>query len=306
MDSLGSLSVFVRAGEARSFTVAGQQLGISSSAVSKAIVRLEERLGVRLFHRSTRTVSLTPEGALFLERCRRILCEVAAAETELSQTQSAPRGKLRISLPSIGALFMARLADFKRLYPEVELDIDCSDRLVEVIEEGFDAVIRTGEPSDSRLMTRAIGSYRMVVVGSPEYFRREGVPVQPEDLARHACLIFRFPTTGKLQVWPLRRAGQAIDIERPASMVTNTLEPQVCFAEQGLGIACVPDIAIRRQLDEGTLVTVLDDYNQDCTTLRILWPSSRHLSPKLRVFVDFIAGSLLPREGGKARQGAAA
>ncbi len=293
MDSLGSLGVFVRAGEARSFTVAGQQLGISSSAVSKAIVRLEASLGVRLFHRSTRNVSLTPEGALFLERCRRILCEVEAAQTELLQTQSAPRGKLRLSLPSIGAPFMNRLAEFKRLYPEVELEIDCTDRLVEVIEEGFDAVIRTGEPSDSRLMSRTIGSFRLVMVGSPDYFRRAGLPREPEDLARHDCLLYRYPTTGKLQAWPLCRDGQPAEIERQASMVTNTLEPQVCFAEQGLGIACVPDIAIRRQLDEGTLVSVLDDYNQDRTMLRVLWPSSRQLSPKLRAFVDFIAGNLL-------------
>ncbi|MGO4156836.1 LysR family transcriptional regulator [Cupriavidus sp. YAF13] len=295
MDSLGSLGVFVRAGEARSFTVAGQQLGISSSAVSKAIVRLEARLGVRLFHRSTRNVSLTPEGALFLERCRRILGEVEAAEMELSQTQSAPRGKLRISLPSIGTAFMNRLAEFKRLYPEVELEIDCSDRLVEVIEEGFDAVIRTGEPNDSRLMSRTIGSFRLVMVGSPDYFRRAGLPREPEDLARHDRLLYRYPTTGKLQPWPLYRDGQPVGIgaERQASMVTNTLEPQVCFAEQGLGIACVPDISIRRQLDEGTLVSVLDDYNQDRTMLRVLWPSSRQLSPKLRAFVDFIAGNLL-------------
>ncbi|MCY0858216.1 LysR family transcriptional regulator [Cupriavidus sp. D39] len=293
MDSLGSLGVFVRAGEARSFTVAGQQLGISSSAVSKAIVRLEASLGVRLFHRSTRNVSLTPEGALFLERCRRILCEVEAAQTELLQTQSAPRGKLRLSLPSIGAPFMNRLAEFKRLYPEVELEIDCTDRLVEVIEEGFDAVIRTGEPSDSRLMSRTIGSFRLVMVGSPDYFRRAGLPREPEDLARHDCLLYRYPTTGKLQAWPLCRDGQPAEIERQASMVTNTLEPQVCFAEQGLGIACVPDIAIRRQLDEGTLVSVLDDYNQDRTMLRVLWPSSRQLSPKLRAFVDFITGNLL-------------
>lgn len=295
MDSLGSLGVFVRAGEARSFTVAGQQLGISSSAVSKAIVRLEARLGVRLFHRSTRNVSLTPEGALFLERCRRILGEVEAAETELSQTQSAPRGKLKISLPSMGTPFMNRIAEFKRLYPEVELEIDCTGRLVEVIEEGFDAVIRTGEPNDSRLMSRTIGSFRLVMVGSPDYFRRAGLPREPEDLARHDCLLYRYPTTGKLQPWPLCRDGQpaGIGVERQASMVTNTLEPQVCFAEQGLGIACVPDISIRRQLDEGTLVSVLDDYNQDRTMLRVLWPSSRQLSPKLRAFVDFVAGNLL-------------
>lgn len=294
MDNLGSLNVFVRAGEARSFTAAGHQLGISASAVSKAIVRLEERLGVRLFHRSTRTVSLTPEGSLFLERCRRILCEVESAEAELSQTQSAPRGKLRISLPSVGTLFMTKLAAFKRLYPDIELDIDYSDRLVEVIEEGFDAVIRSGEPSDSRLMARRIGSCRKVIVGAPAYFERAGIPLTPEDLASHACLIYRFPSTGKLDTWPLDRAAGAPAIDLPASMVTNTLDPQVCFAEHGLGIACVPEIAVRRQLQQGSLVTVLDEYNQNNMVFHVLWPSSRHLSPKIRVFVDFIVENLFP------------
>lgn len=294
MDNLGSLNVFVRAGEARSFTAAGHQLGISASAVSKAIVRLEERLGVRLFHRSTRTVSLTPEGSLFLERCRRILSEVESAEAELSQTQSAPRGKLRISLPSVGTLFMTKLAAFKRLYPDIELDIDYSDRLVEVIEEGFDAVIRSGEPSDSRLMARRIGACRKVIVGAPAYFERAGTPLTPEDLASHACLIYRFPSTGKLDTWPLDRAAGAPAIDLPASMVTNTLDPQVCFAEHGLGIACVPEIAVRRQLQQGSLVTVLNEYNQNNMVFHVLWPSSRHLSPKIRVFVDFIVENLFP------------
>lgn len=294
VESLGSLDVFVRAGESRSFTAVGQQLGISASAVSKAIARLEERLGVRLFHRSTRAISLTPEGALFLDRCRRILSEVESAEAELLQTQSAPQGKLRISLPSVGTLFMPKLAAFQRCYPDVALDIDCSDRLVEVIEEGFDAVIRTGDPSDSRLMARMLGTYRRVIVGAPDYFQRAGLPQQPEDLADHACLLYRYPTTGKTDVWPLSRDGQPLAMDLSGSMMTNSLDPQICFAEQGLGIACVPDIAVRSQLDEGQLITVLDDYNQDCTTLRILWPSSRYQSPKLRVFVDFIVKNLFP------------
>ena len=145
MDNISALHVFVRAADARSFTAAGQQLGISASAVSKAIVRLE-RLGVRLFHRSTRTINPTPEGALFLERCRRILHEMEAAEAELLQTRSEPRGKLRISLPSVGTLFMPKLG-FKRSHPGIELDIDYSDRLVDVIEEGFDAVIAAASPA---------------------------------------------------------------------------------------------------------------------------------------------------------------
>ena len=137
MDSLGSLNAFVRAAEARSFTVAGRQLGVSSSAIGKAVARMEERLGVRLFHRSTRSITLTAEGSLFLERCRRIFSEIEAAELELSQTQEAPRGTLRVSLPLVGMLMMPTLVAFMRAFPEIVLDLDFSDRVVDVIEEGF-------------------------------------------------------------------------------------------------------------------------------------------------------------------------
>ncbi|MGQ1884194.1 LysR family transcriptional regulator [Serratia marcescens] len=293
MESLGSLDVFVRVSESRSFTAAGQQLGISASAVSKTIARLEERLSVRLFHRSTRTVNLTPEGALFLERCRRILSEVKEAEAELLQTRGTPQGKLRISLPSLGTLFMPKLGDFKRRYPEIELDIDYSDRLVDVIEEGFDAVIRSGTPSDSRLVARRLGTCRKVFVGAPGYFSKVGMPRKPEDLTSHARLHYRFPSTGKLDVWPLGDKTEMIP-ERPASMVTNTLDPQVCFAEQGLGIAYLPEIAVRRQLEQGSLVTVLDEYHRENMVFHVLWPSGRHLSVKIRLFVDFVTSHLFP------------
>ncbi|MDP8604404.1 LysR family transcriptional regulator [Serratia sp. IR-2025] len=293
MESLGSLDVFVRVSESRSFTAAGQQLGISASAVSKTIARLEERLSVRLFHRSTRTVNLTPEGALFLERCRRILSEVKDAETELLQTRGMPQGKLRISLPSLGTLFMPKLGDFKRRYPEIELDIDYSDRLVDVIEEGFDAVIRSGTPSDSRLVARRLGTCRKVFVGAPGYFNKAGMPSKPEDLTSHARLHYRFPSTGKLDVWPLGDKTEMLP-ERPASMVTNTLDPQVCFAEQGLGIAYLPEIAVRRQLEQGSLVTVLDEYDRENMVFHVLWPSGRHLSAKIRLFVDFVTSHLFP------------
>ncbi|MDK1493820.1 LysR family transcriptional regulator [Sinorhizobium sp. 7-81] len=290
MDSLGSLNAFVQAADARSFTLAGRQLGVSSSAVGKAVARLEERLGVRLLHRSTRSITLTPEGALFLERCRRIFSEVEAAEQEIAQTQGAPRGKLRISMPLIGMLMMPALSAFMRAYPEIELDLDFSDRLVDVIDEGFDAVVRAGEVSDSRLMIRSLGTFRLMLVGSPDYFARRAVPRTPEDLKSHACLQHRYATSGKLERWPLKR-GQR-DIELPTTAVVNTIEPLIYMAEQGLGIACLPDVGIRRQLRDGTLVSVLDEHVEHSGPFRILWPSSRYLSPKLRVFVDFMAENL--------------
>lgn len=289
MDSLGSLQAFVRAADLRSFTRAGRQLGVSSSAVGKAVARLEERLGVRLLHRSTRTITLTPEGVLFLERCRRIFSEVEAAEREITQTQRAPRGKLRVSMPLIGMLMMPAVSAFMSAYPDIELDLDFSDRLVDVIDEGFDAVVRAGEIKDSRLMKRKLGTFRFRLAGAPAYFVRRGVPRTPEQLLKHACLHHRFATSGKLEPWPLRGSKK---LDLPATAVVNTIEPLIYMAERGLGIACLPDFAIRHQLERKTLRTVLDEHIQHVGVYRLLWPSSRYAAPKLRAFIDFMAEHL--------------
>lgn len=297
VDSLGSLNAFVQAADMRSFTAAGRKLGISSSAISKAVARLEERLGVRLFHRSTRTVTLTPEGALFLERCRRIFCEIETAELELSQTRDAPRGKLRVSLPLVGMLMMPTLAAFMRAWPEIELNLDFTDRLVDVIEEGFDAVVRTGEVSDSRLMTRALGTFRYRLVGSPAYLAEHGIPKAPADLSAHRGLRHLYPTNGKIEDWPLYGKGRPTPADIPTAATANAIEPLIELAERGLGLASLPDFAIRDQLARGTLVSVLDDAVRHTGTFRILWPSSRQLSPKLRVFVDFMTENLFKAAG---------
>ena len=300
MDSLGSLNAFVQAAEARSFTVAGRQLGVSSSAIGKAVARMEERLGVRLLQRSTRSITLTAEGSLFLERCRRIFSEIEAAELELSQTQEAPRGTLRVSLPLVGVRIMPTLVGFMRAYPEIALDLDFSDRVVEVIEEGFDAVVRFADVGDSRLMSRALGAYRRRLVAAPAYLATKGVPLIPEDLKAHACLHHKFPTSGRLERWPLWPEHAGIETELPRTAVSSTCEPLIFMAEQGMGIAYLPDFAVSRQLREGVLVTVLDDYTERSGPLRVIWPSSRHLAPKLRVFVDFLAANLVPVVEGEA------
>ncbi|MBJ6764453.1 LysR family transcriptional regulator [Myxococcaceae bacterium JPH2] len=295
MDSLGALSAFVQVADARSFTVAGRKLGVSSSAVGKAVARLEERLGVRLFHRSTRSITLTAEGALFLDRCRRIFGEIEAAELELAQATAAPRGKLRVSLPLAGTLMLSAITQFMRAYPDIELELDFTDRLVDVIEEGFDAVIRSGGTDDSRLMMRTLGSFGYRVVGTPEYFARHGTPRTPEDLKSHACLLHRFPSTGKLARWPLKRGRTRLELELPMTIVATTIDPLIFMAEQGLGVTCVPLYNVSDQLRAGTLVSVLEDFTRDVGTYRILWPASRHPSPKVRAFVSHMAERLFPQ-----------
>jgi DNA-binding transcriptional LysR family regulator len=292
MDSLSGISMFVQVAETRSFTEAGRLLGVSSSAVGKSIARTEERLGVRLFHRSTRSVTLTAEGTLFLERCRRILDEVEAAEAELSSAAGSPRGRLRISTPQLSTLIMPAIDGFMALYPDIELDVDLSDRMVDVIEEGFDAVIRTGEQHDSRLVSRRLGSCGQVLVASPGYLKRHGAPEHPSDLVRHACLLHKFPATGKLERWPLRLAESEAEPELPPTFVSNTIEVLGYLALQDKGITFVPTFLVRDALESGALQIVLGDFIDQTVTFWILWPASRYALPKLRVFIDYVAENL--------------
>lgn len=292
MDRFTALNTFVEAAETRSFTVAGRKLGISSSAVGKAIARLEERLGVRLFHRSTRSIALTPEGELFLARCQRILGEVEAAELELAENAGAPRGRLKISLPLIGMLLMPAIGGFAEAYPEIELDLDFSDRLVDVIEEGFDAVMRTGSATDSQLMTRTLGNYSYVIVGSPDYLARRGTPSAPEDLLGHACLHHRWTMTGKLERWALRRDGADLDLDLPVTATANTMEPLIDMVERGLGLAYVPLFTVRHKVDQGLIATTLDRFTAQVGVFQILWPSGRQRAPKVKALVDYMARHL--------------
>ncbi|QNL02531.1 LysR family transcriptional regulator [Serratia ureilytica] len=291
MDNLAGVSAFVQAAETLSFVDADRVLGISASAVGKSIARLENRLGVRLFHRSTRSMTLTAEGRRFLLRCQRILEEMAAAERDISDTHSAPRGKLRVSLPLVGGLLNPVLAEFVRNYPDIELEADFSDRRVDVVEEGFDAVIRVGETEDSRLMSRQLGTFHLQLVTAPDYLHRAGIPLQPADLHGHAGLLYKFPSTGKVEPWPLE--GWEKRIETLAHrLVCNTVDTLIYLAESGQGIACLPDFAVKRALEQGRLQQILREHCRHSGSFKVLWPSSKHLTPRLRVFIDTLSARL--------------
>jgi DNA-binding transcriptional LysR family regulator len=302
MDSLNGFVVFVQVAQARSFAGAARVLGVSASAVGKSVARLEQRLGVRLFHRSTRSIALTAEGQLFLERSRRILDEIEAAEGELSQATAAPRGRLRVGLPLVSSLVLPVLADFMRQYPEIELDLDFSDRLVDIVEEGFDAVVRTGQPADSRLSARLLGAFSRMLVASPDYLARHGTPATPQDLAQHRCLHYRYAHSGKLEVWPLPAAPDGRETVLPTSMICNNIETRLCFALQGRGIAWLPDFAVREALADGRLVPVLPAQVHSRGVFHVLWPAGRHMTPKLRALVDFLADQVFARQAPPAQR----
>jgi len=287
---MNGMEVFLHVAQTRSFIATGNAKGISSSAVSKSISRLEERLGVRLFQRSTRSVSLTSEGEVFAERCRRIFNEIQAAEDELSAMTTSPTGRLRVGLPYAGGLMLPMISAFLLKYPQIELDLDFSDRLADVIEDGMDVVIRGGKLSDSRLISRPLGKYRLCLVGSPDYFKRRGTPSRPEDLSEHACLHYRYPSSGIKAHWPLRYPAQSGNSQSlPVTMICSSLEALLFTVKQGCGIACLPDYSVRTALAKGELQTVLEtSLKQTDTTFHLLWPSARQMTPKVRVFVDFM------------------
>ena len=282
------IQVFIHVAETRSFVEAGKQVGLSASAVGKSVSRLEKRMGSRLFHRNTRAVTLTAEGALFLVRARRIIAELEAAHAELARHGERPQGRLKIGLPLVGGHFVSMLADFRLAYPEIELDIDFADRKVDIIDEGYDAVIRSGELGDSRLSARKLGRFRMHLVGSPDYFGRKGIPSVPADLKGHDCIQFRLPETGKLQRWDIRQNDIAVEMTLPPSVICNGLDTRLQLALKGVGIAYLTDFATRDAVMQQRLVPVLAPYVYGEGSFQLVWPTNKNMPSRMRVFIDFV------------------
>ncbi|HDI3034211.1 TPA: LysR family transcriptional regulator [Cronobacter turicensis] len=286
MDSFTALASFVRTAETLSFTQAARVLGISASAVGKNVARLEQKLGVRLFNRSTRSVSLTAEGATLLARCRPALEQLREAEAELTSATDTPSGRLRISLPVIGYhLLMPFLPAFAARYPEIDIELDFSDRLVNLVDEGFDVAIRSGEMADSRLTATTLGHFRFVLCASPAYLAEHGAPQTPDALKKHRCILFRFPSTGLIQPWELTGLTMT---GAPSALTVNNIEAMVRAAVAGMGICYVPDFIVNSLLTRGELQEVMPGCCERRGAFSALWQTSRYLSPRIRCFVDFL------------------
>lgn len=283
-----SLKIFSSAATTRSFVATGRLMGISASGIGKSITRLEEEMGIRLFHRSTRSIALTIQGEMLLVRVHRILAEIESAKDELTKESNFPEGKLRIGLPLVGEPFLNMFSEFRRRYPRIALDLEFDNRKADVIEEGYDAVIRTGSAHDSRLSSRLLGAFRMVVVGSPAYFSQAGIPLIPEDLHHHTCIQFRMPETGKLQLWKFRADFSGLDISMQSDLICNSNEARLHFTMEGLGISYMPEYSVIKELTAGTLVEVLNNHVLEENFFRLLWPSGKYITPRLRQFIDFL------------------
>lgn len=297
MDRFTGLTAFVRTADLGSFVAAGRVLGLSPSAIGKAVTKLENDLGVRLLQRSTRSLRLTEEGRAFHERCRRILDDLDDAQESLMLTREAPGGRIRLSCPVVAYHFLLPvIPEFMELYPEIALDLDFSDRIVDLIEEGVDIAIRSGNLPDSRLMVRTLRPFRLLLCAAPAYLERHGTPRCPRDLAGHRAIAFRYPNSGKLQDWPLRQPQDEPEPRLHHVMTCNNMEALCGAVVRGLGIGCMPDFLVNASLRSGALVPVLLDHLEMPGHFNLIWPSSRHLSPKIRVLVDFLGQRLFSEE----------
>lgn len=293
MDSLLGMEVFVRVVRTGSFSAAARSLNQTPSAVSKQIGRLEDRLGARLLNRTTRRLGLTEIGAAFHERAQRILSEVEDAEQAVSRLNEAPRGTLRLDVPtSFGRRYIAPLVPgYLTRFPEMRIDMTLNDRYIDPLEEAVDLIVRIGELSDSSLIARRLARNRRVVCGAPGYFVRHGLPERPADLARHNCLVYTYRAARN--DWPFvcrERADAAPEVVRVAgNLETNNVEAlrDAALAELGLGLFPLwlagPDLAA------GRLVRALPSFHVPDSAVHAIYPPGRHLSPKVRSFVDFLA-----------------
>ena len=292
MNSLQQIAAFSDTAKHGSFAAAARETGSAPSTLAKAVARLEQRLGVKLFHRTTRQVSLTADGERLFQRCQRLLAEVDELQAEASGVRAAVSGTLRIDMPIVlgRRLVLPVLAQLVREHPELSLDVRLSDGYVDLVKEGIDLAIRVGALPDSTLVSRPFGSQAMVLVGSPAYLRERGTPRRLDLLAAHDALVFRMPTSGKDRPWRFRRKGKDVEL-RPASRVrVNDGEGLVQAALLGQGLAQLPDYFVREELARGELVEVLPGLRPAPIPISIVYPGARLVPHRVRVLLEVLQG----------------
>jgi len=293
LPDLSEIGVFVQVVQAGSFSQAARDLGLPKSTVSRKVAQLEERLGARLLQRTTRKLSLTEVGAMYHERCSRILPELEAAEREVHDLQDVPRGLLRVSAPLRFAILGDVVAEYLSRYPDVRVEVSCTDRVVDLIEEGFDLAIRAGTLTDGSLIARRLmDSIPHFIVASPAYVAQRGRPRTPDDLARHDCLLFG--PQRERATWRFQRGGKTVEVAVNGRVAINDFDFLCKSALAGHGIGRMPAPQCCAELRAGRLVRLLEDWQIAEFPLSIVYPSTRHLSPKVRAFIDLARERLTP------------
>ena len=290
LDRLTGIVAFARSASLGSYTAAARVLGISPSAVSKSVQRLEERLGLRLFTRTTRSLTLTAEGRDLYERALRLLHEAEAIEQAAVAARSEPAGVLKIaaSLPMGAHLLGPALPGFRARHPGLSVDLRLSDRMVDIIEEGVDIAIRAGELADTRLLSRRLAPHRVCTFASPDYLRQRGTPKHPSDLIHHDCVSFRYQSSGQALRWPFQIGGRVVEITPEPGIIVDGSDAVAAVLVAGGGIGMSPTYVAASYVSRGELVPVLHAFSVQRTVITALWPESRRGSPNVRAFLAFL------------------
>lgn len=295
IDHASEMAAFVRVVDSKGFSAAAPGLGLSPSAVSKLVTRLEARLGVRLLQRTTRALSLTADGEAFYAAARRIVREIEALETEMTDRRGTPHGLLRVttSLAFSTHQLAPMVGEFLERYPSIQLELMPTDRVVDMIDEGIDIAIRIGKLADSSFMARKIGDDVRLVCAAPSYLASRRAPQRPEDLARHNCIVSR--DRPYLNRWHFRIEGQVREIEVGGRLAVSEGEAQMRLALQGLGIVRLTRLTVAGAIKRGQLVSLLEDYSaEEPVPIHAVYPHRKHLASKVVAFVDFIVEKFTP------------
>ena len=292
MDKYQEMRVFTAVVEASSFVAAADSLGMSKAAVSRYVSELEQRLGVRLLHRTTRRLSLTSEGEVFLSRCRDILSSIEASEAEISTRSLSVSGLLKVSVPvSFGIRHLAPLwPEFLALHPQLKLDVQLADRVIDLVDEGFDMAIRIGRLTDSSLVSRQITATRLVLCAAPQYLEHRGNPQHPSELAGHDVLGYSLLTMG--DQWPFVGPEGPLTVKVQPRIWTNNGDTCVAAALRGTGIQLQPTFLVARELAAGELVEVLPQYRSIELGIYAVYPTRKFLLPKVRALVEYLSAKL--------------
>jgi DNA-binding transcriptional LysR family regulator len=294
MIDLNEIYVFLKVVEAGSFVGASKQLAMPSTTVSRKIQKLEDTLGVRLLQRSTRKLHLTDIGRHYFENCQQSLVAIEEANALVSQSRAMPTGVLRITSPTDFAInyLQSWMNDFLALYPDVQIELEVTDRYVDIIEERIDIAFRSGELKDSSLIARRIGPKQSVFCASPDYIARAGKPKTPPDLTQHDCIIMG--TSLKNQTWRFITEKDEISVPVTGRYAVDSMQLVVKAAHNGMGIAQVPYPLVIQSLEKGELIRLLSDYSPPIQSIYIIYPSHKHLARNVRVFIDHVVALTQP------------
>jgi LysR family transcriptional regulator, regulator for bpeEF and oprC len=299
MDKLQAMQLFVRVVETGGMSRAADSLGIPKATATTLIQQLEAALGVKLLNRTTRTVSVTTDGAAYYPRCVSILADVQDTEESLAQRRSTPSGRLRVDAPTLMTrlVVVPALPEFFKRYPDIDLQLSSGEQRADLIEEGIDCAVWSGELEDSTLVARRVGQLYFATCAAPAYLAEKGLPHHPYDLIAHRCINHFARHAGKVPEWTFAKDGARLSIPLRGFIALDDENSYVAAAEAGLGIAQIPAFVLKDALERGSLELVLGDWFAEPMPLSVVYPQNRHLSNKVRVFVDWIAELFAEHDG---------